>query len=300
MIEVVGHTAVDHICRVSHLPGPNHSASVLERKIFFGGGAANIAAGIAALGGEAALISAVGGDFAGSAYDQWLDRLGVEKRFFVIPKANTATAFMFTDPAGDQMTFFEWGASGIFATATPADLSFVHMATADPAFNLQVAEKAAFASFDPGQDLHRYTREHLTAMLDMIDILIANHHEFAGMCTTLGITRDELTRRVPMAIETRGGEGCRITTNGTTTAVPAVPVTCVDPTGAGDGFRAGFLTAYAGGYDPVTAVKIGTVTASFVVGAAGCQTALADQTRMQTRYREHFGELPAAGKPRRT
>ncbi len=50
----------------------------------------------------------------------------------------------------------------------------------------------------------------------------------------------------------------------------------------------------------VTAVKIGTVTASFVVGAAGCQTALADQTRMQTRYREHFGELPAAGKPRRT
>jgi ribokinase len=172
------------------------------------------------------------------------------------------------------------------------------MATADPAFNVQVAEKADFASFDPGQDLHRYTKEHLTSILDSIDILIANQHEYAGMCKTLGITRDELTAQVPLAIETRSSEGCLVTEKGSTTRVPAVAVPCLDPTGAGDGFRAGFLTAFADGFDPITSVKVGTVTASFVVEVAGCQTALADRIRMQERYTRNFGSLPLAGEKR--
>lgn len=298
MIEVVGHTAVDHICRVSHLPAPNASASVLDRKIFFGGGAANIAAGIAVLGGKAALISAVGGDFSGSDYDRWLDQIGVEKRFFTLPQANTATAFMFTDPQGAQMTFFEWGASQAFETEPAPSLEFVHMATADPKFNVQVAEKAVFSSFDPGQDLHRYTKEHLTSIFDSIDILIANQHEYDGMCKTMGMTREELITAIPIAIETRSGEGSLVTINKTTTHVPAVRVSCVDPTGAGDGFRAGFLTAYARGHDPITAVKVGTVTASYVVEHAGCQTALATWDRMMERYTSQFGSLPEPDKPR--
>ena len=59
MIEVVGHTAIDHICTVTHLPGPDDSTLVSDRKILFGGGAANIAVGIAMLGGDVSLISAV-------------------------------------------------------------------------------------------------------------------------------------------------------------------------------------------------------------------------------------------------
>ncbi|HWQ64323.1 MAG TPA: carbohydrate kinase family protein [Methanospirillum sp.] len=300
MIEVVGHTAVDHICKVSHLPLPNASASVLERKVFFGGGAANIAAGISVLGGDVALISAVGGEFAGSEYDRWMDKLKIDKRFFVVPTANTATAFMFTDPQGAQMTFFEWGASRAFETEQAPKLEFVHMATADPAFNVRVAEKAEFASFDPGQDIHRYTREHLQVILENIDILIANHHEYSGMCKTLGISHADLIKQVPIAIETRSAEGCQITEQGNTTTIPAVTVSCVDPTGAGDGFRAGFLTAYAEGYDTITSAKIGTITASFVVEHVGCQTALADRARMKDRYTDTFGKLSEPQRPRRT
>jgi len=299
MIEVVGHTAVDHICQVSHLPLPNASASVLDRKTFFGGGAANIAAGIAVLGGEVALISAVGGEFAGSEYDKWMDKLRIEKRFFVVQETNTATAFMFTDPQGAQMTFFEWGASRAFESEAAPKLEFVHMATADPGFNVSVAEQAVFSSFDPGQDIHRYTKEHLQVILDNIDILIANQHEYDGMCSTLGISRSELVSRVPIAIETRSSEGSHITERGITTTIPAINVPCLDPTGAGDGFRAGFLTAYAKGYDTITAVKMGTVTASFVVEHVGCQTALADQVRLQTRYTSQFGQLSEPTEPRR-
>lgn len=295
MIQVVGHTAVDHICQVSHLPGPNASASVLDRTISFGGGAANIAVGIALLGEEVSLISAVGGDFADGEYDAWMKKLGISQQFFVAPDKHTATAFMFTSPEGDQMTYFEWGASRLFETEEAPSLPFVHMATADPGFNLQVARKAGFASFDPGQDLHRYTAEHLIEMLGYVDLLIANHHEYEGMCKTLGISHDDLVSRVPMAIMTRGGEGCILYQKGELTEIPAVKVTLVDPTGAGDAFRAGFMTAYARGYDAADACRIGTVTASFVVETCGCQTGLPDWDAMKQRYTTHFGLFPKHG-----
>ena len=291
MITVVGHTAVDHISRVTGLPGPNGSTSVTDRKILFGGGAANIAAGIARLGGDAELLSAVGGDFAGSEYDLWLKKLGVHQRFYTVEDAHTATAFMFTDCAGSQMTFFEWGASVAFSREKAPALDFVHMATADPAFNRQVAERARFASFDPGQDLHRYTAEDLEAILDEIDILFANHYEVAEMCRLLGLSRSELIVRVPVAVFTEGPEGSCLATEGREIRVPVVPVRMADPTGAGDAYRAGFLTAYTRGFDLETCTRVGTVAASFTVEHPGCQTNLPDWETMRARYERHFGTL---------
>lgn len=294
MIHVVGHTAIDHISKVAHLPEKNCSTHITDRQIYYGGGAANIAAGIAALGGDATLISCVGGDFYGSDYDQWMKKLGVRQQFFEVPEAHTPTAFMFTDESGDQMTFFEWGASKAFAHAEPPALPLVHMATADPEFNCRVAEKSEFASFDPGQDVFWYTKEQLDSLFDNIDILFANQHEIEHMCRTLGTSRESIVGRVKMAIFTMSGDGSTLYTGGKEHVVPVVPVTLADPTGAGDSYRAGFLTAYVQGYSPLTCCRIGTVTASFVVEHVGCQTHLPTWDRMTERYRQHFGDL---GKP---
>lgn len=280
------------------MPSPNASASIFDRTIAFGGGAANIAVGIALLGGDVSLISAVGGDFSGSDYDKRMKELGIRQQFFVEPKKHTATAFMFTDPKGNQMTYFEWGASTLFETEKAPPLPFVHMATADPGFNVEVARQAGFASFDPGQDLHRYTADHLNVIFDSVDLLIANHHEYAGMCKTLGIEREDLISRVPMAIETRGGEGCFLYEKGKETFIPAIPVKCIDPTGAGDAFRAGYLTSYAAGYSAADACRIGNVTASFVVETCGCQTGLPDWNTMVRRYEDTTGTFPSHGEIR--
>ena len=70
MIHVVGHTAIDHISRVPHLPEKNCSTHITDRQIYFGGGAANIAAGIAMLGEQVTLHSCIGGDFVGGEYDR--------------------------------------------------------------------------------------------------------------------------------------------------------------------------------------------------------------------------------------
>jgi nucleoside kinase len=295
MIHIVGHTAVDHISKVAHLPEKNCSTHITDRQIYYGGGAANIAAGIATLGGEVTLVSCVGGDFAGSAYDQWLRQIGVHQQFFVVPDAHTPTAFMFTDEAGDQMTFFEWGASRVFNSSKAPDLPFVHMATADPEFNCRVAEQSEFACFDPGQDVFWYTKEQLDSILGNIDILFANQHEVAHMCRTLGTTREALVKRVGTAIFTMSGDGSTLYSKGREYFIPVVPVTLADPTGAGDSYRAGFLTAYVRGYAPETCCRIGAVTASYVVEHVGCQTHLPTWAAMVERYNNHFGALSAPG-----
>jgi len=293
MIHIVGHTAIDHISRVAHLPEKNCSTHIADRQIYFGGGAANIAAGIAMLGGQVTLVSCTGDDFAGSEYERWMKKLGIGQQFFVVPGTHTPTAFMFTDEGGDQMTFFEWGASKAFAHSDAPFLPFVHMATADPDFNCRVAERSGFASFDPGQDVFYYSKEQLETIIANIDVLFANQHEVRQMCDTLGITREALIRQVDTAIFTMSSDGSTLYTKGREHFVPVVPVKCADPTGAGDAYRAGFLSAYVRGYTPVTCCKIGTVTASFVVEHVGCQTHLPDWNAMTERYRQHFGTLDA-------
>jgi ribokinase len=292
VIYVVGHTAIDHICRIRDFPPPNGSVTIEERKVFFGGGAANIAAGIARLGVPCTLISAVGGDFSGSDYDRWQKSLGIRQQFFLVEGAHTPTAFMFTNARGDQITFFEWGASGVFATAPAPALPFVHMATADPDFNVRVAQNARFCTFDPGQDIHRYSAGQLESIISRVAILFANQHEVEGMCRILGQTREALSARVPIAVFTAGVDGSDLFMGKVHFHIPAVRVKMADPTGAGDAYRAGFLAAYYRGYSVPDCCRIGSVTASFAVEATGCQTNLPTWEMMKARYTGEFGEFP--------
>jgi ribokinase len=165
------------------------------------------------------------------------------------------------------------------------------MATADPNFNCKVAERSEFVSFDPGQDVFWYNKEQLSSIIDNANILFANQHEVRQMCETLGITREMLIAKVDTAIFTMSGDGSTLYANGNEHFIPVVPVKLADPTGAGDSYRAGFLSAYVKGYSPLTCCKIGTVTASFVVEHVGCQTHLPDWSRMQSRYQQNFGPL---------
>ena len=176
---------------------------------------------------------------------------------------------MFTEDAGDQMTFFEWGASKAFATADGPGAAPRPHGDGRSRLQLPGGGKSEFVSFDPGQDVFWYTKEQLESIISHTDILFANQHEVQQMCTTLGVTREALTKEVTMAIFTMSGDGSTLYMNGSEHFIPVVPVTLCDPTGAGDAYRAGFLSAYVRGYAPLACCRIGTVTASFVVEHAG-------------------------------
>lgn len=290
-ISITGHLCVDYIISVDEYPPVGESRQISSRYKYFGGGAANIAVAIAKLGGESELISSVGRDYGESGYEPHLKNLGVKTYFFESDK-NCSTAFMINNLKGEQITYFEWGAGEAFARSNPPAREFVHMATGDPEFNIKVASVAKFASLDPGQDVKYYSGEQLDILLDKIDLLFCNNYEINIMRSALGYAReDEILDRVPKAIITKGKEGSTLYSNGEIIKIPAVKVNAVDPTGAGDAYRAGFFTFLKEGFSEETACKMGAVVSSFAVEKVGTQTNLPDRNTAVKRYEENFGEL---------
>lgn len=292
-ISVVGHTALDYLFEVERIASPNESYPIIEYETLFGGGAANIAAAIATLGGDVSLISAVGNDFGSIGYEEHLEKLGVDlSLLYRINDEKCTRAFVYTDKHHNQSSYFYWGSSARLPQLEPPEVDFVHLATAEANFNARMSQKAGFVCFDPGQDLVTYSMENLVTILDNTDILFANRHEIRRVCSMTHRSFEDLQNNIETIIVTCDTGGSRIYHKDSQIHIPAVKVEAVDPTGAGDGYRAGFLVAFKKGYPFETCGKVGAVVASFVVECTGCQTNLPSWEVMEKRYEENFGQLP--------
>jgi nucleoside kinase len=292
IISIVGHTALDYIVDVEKIAGKNESSPVIDYEEYPGGGAANIAVAIAKLGGKSQLISPVGTDFASSGYEKTLTEACVDlSRLYRLEDQKISKAFIFTDRENNQSTYFYWGASSKFKELEPEPLDFVHLATADSVYNSKLAQISGFVSFDPGQDLITYSKENLELILTHTDILFANRHEIRRVSEMTGKTFSELKALIDIIVVTYDAEGSRIYTGGEEFVIPVIPVRAVDPTGAGDSYRAGFLLALTRGYPLSTCGRIGSIVASFAIQTRGCQTGLPSWKEMETRYEANFGRL---------
>ena len=292
IISVVGHTALDYIVNVENIAGKNESSPVIDYEEYPGGGAANIAVAIAKLGGKSQLISPVGTDFSSSGYEKILQEAGVDmSRLYSIEDRKISKAFIFTDREDNQTTYFYWGASSKFKELEPQPADFVHLATADCVYNAKIAQISGFVSFDPGQDLVTYSKENLQTILAHTDILFANRHEIRRVSEMTGMSFSELRSIIDVIVVTYDAEGSRIYRGSEEWAIPVVSVKALDPTGAGDAYRAGFLLAYTRGYSLPTCGKIGSTVASFAVQTKGCQTSLPTWEEMESRYEVNFGKL---------
>ncbi|MCQ1535834.1 carbohydrate kinase family protein [Methanosarcina sp. KYL-1] len=292
LISVVGHTALDCIVDVERIAGKNESSPVIDYEEHPGGGAANIAVAIARLGGKCQLISPVGADFESSGYENHLKEVGVDlTQLYRLDDQKLSKAFIFNDREDNQTTYFYWGASSKFKELEPRPVDFVHLATADSVYNAKISQIAGFVSFDPGQDLVTYSKENLETILAHTDILFANRHEIKRVSEMTGKSFSELKAIIATIVITYDSEGSRIHTDDEEYLIPIVPVKALDPTGAGDAYRAGFLLAYTRGYPLPTCGKIGATVASFAVETRGPQTDLPTWEKMQARYEAHFGKL---------
>jgi len=278
----IGHTAFDYIIQVDQFPVPNSSTAIKKMKTLYGGAAANVAVVAANLGLKTSLVSAVGEDFPGSGYQKNLETLDIDtKGMILIESEKTPTAFVFTDSKNDQISYFYWGAATYFKKSMPPvkmikNAKAVHLATGDPSFNRKSGEQAyefdKLISFDPGQDLHMYSAEDLKQVLKIVDILFGNHHEIERILKIINMDVGELREFGPnIVVKTMGKDGSIIYTD-EKIKVDAIVKKTVDPTGAGDSYRAGFLKAYLNGENLEICGDLASTVASFVVEARGCQT----------------------------
>lgn len=153
----------------------------------------------------------------------------------------------------------------------------VHLATGDPHFNWKCSEEAKrqelLVSFDPGQDLGMYDTDKLRDVITNTTILFGNHYEIERILESLEVDLDGLREIGPkIIVKTCGANGSEIYSNNDKIKVDAIVREAVDPTGAGDSYRAGFLSRFLNGESLEQSAKFASSVSSFIVEEQGCQT----------------------------
>lgn len=280
----VGHTALDYIITVDEFPMANNSAPMKTMKNLNGGAAANVAMIGATLGMKTGLISAVGCEFIDSHYHKNMQKLGVDTEALIISQEeNTPTAFVMTNNNQDQISYFYWGAGKEFHDSEVPrekvkEFKAVHLATGDPHFNCKAGivakEEERLVSFDPGQDLGMYSPKKLKEVISNVNILFGNHHEIKRIQDSLEVDINGLMDLGPeIVLKTCGKEGSHIySVDGDKLEVESIYRPAVDPTGAGDSYKAGFLSQFINGASLEESAKFASSVSSFVVEKQGCQT----------------------------
>ncbi len=294
----------DHI-----IPDKMHVLSVSflvdSLKRMRGGTAPNIAYNLALLGQKPTVVGTVGEDFA--EYRAWLESRGVgTEGIKAIPNLFTASCFINTDMADNQITAFYPGAMSHASTlslknlhATTDDL--VVVAPNDPQAMVhhvnECVELGIGYVYDPSMQAPRMTADELNAGFRGARMLTGNDYEFSMMADKLGISEHDLRRRVPVTVMTRGEAGALITVEGTEYDIPpARPTEVKDPTGAGDAFRSGLITGYSLGLPWDVTGRIAALTAVYAIEHAGTQEHSYTIDQFRARYRENYGDTPELAK----
>jgi len=149
--------------------------------------------------------------------------------------------------------------------------------------------------FDPGQSIPAWDGDDLKEMAHGALALIVNDYELELFRQKTGLDVPRILKLTPQLITTRGEQGSLIQTARGVDEVPAVPASRVlDPTGAGDAYRAGLLKGLVLGLNWLDAARLGAVLASFCVEQQGTQEHRLTAPEFWRRYTEHFGTPPEA------
>ena len=269
----IGHSAHDYIIRVAEFPKANFSAPITNMKTFNGGAAANVACVGANLGLKTSLVSAVGGDFKKTEYYEHMQNLDIDtESLIIVPGEATPTAFVLTDDNEDQISYFYWGAAREFAESKVPSAA-IKDAEAVWKCSEEAKNEGLLVSFDPGQDLGMYDTKKLKDVIENTTILFGNHHEIERILEALETDLNGLRELGPkIVVKTCGANGSEIYSNEDKIKVDAITREAVDPTGAGDSYRAGFLSRFLNGESLEESAKFASSVSSFIVEQQGCQT----------------------------
>lgn len=292
-IAITGSIATDHLMTfpgrfadslvVEQLDKISLSFLVEELTVRRGGIGPNICYGMAGLGLSPVLVGAVGEDFVD--YRSWLERHGIDcASVHVSETRHTARFVCTTDTDHAQIATFYAGAMSEarqIELQPVADrvggLDLVVVSPNDPEAMVRHTEECRTRGLrfvaDPSQQLAWMEGDQIRLLVEGAAYLFTNEYEAALLEQKTGWTAPEVLDRVDVRITTLGAQGSRIDRRGEDPIeVPAIAdVHKVDPTGVGDAFRAGFLTAMSWGVSYERGAQVGSLLASYVLETVGTQ-----------------------------
>jgi adenosine kinase len=270
-----------------------------------GGTAGNISYNLHLLGERPLVAATVGDDADGREYLErlrsWdLDTAAVKP----VPELPTAGAYIATDKSGSQLSFFHPGAMTASSRFDPQALEggppSSHLAIVSPGcreemLGLPKAYRRLGLPFvfDPGQQIPIFSKEELLDMLDGAALLTTNEYELDLFLKITGLKIDDLFGYAPAIVTTLSSQGSRISTpRGSQHILPASPERVGNPTGAGDGYRAGVLKALSHGESLLSACRLGSTVASFCIEGDGTQDHSFSLGQVLSRHYRTFKETP--------
>lgn len=265
----------------------------------FGGTAGNIAYSMGLLDEKPVIIATIGRDYAN--YFEWLRKNNIPvDHIKIINEEFTAGAYITTDKADNQITGFNPGAmkhaSEYAFSNDNADNAITLIAPGNLRDMQQYASlcraKGIAYVCDPGQSLTQWEGRALIEWLNGSLVLISNDYELELIMKITGMDKKGLLGLTKTIITTLGEKGSVVSNGSEEIRVPSAKVdSVVDPTGAGDAYRAGLLKGIVAGKDMETASKMGSVAAAYAVEKYGTQEHTFTYKDFVQRYRENFGEL---------
>lgn len=263
-----------------------------------GGIAPNIAYTYALLGGKPKIFATVGEDF--EDYRTWLEQKGVDTTWAkVIDNEHTASFFATTDQENAQLASFYPGAMAYAAELSLKDIDqkpdLVVVSPNDPqAMNKYLDECKEMGipyAYDPSQQVVRVEGDVLCHGIEGSLALFLNEYELELVMKKTGMNKKHIFDHVEFLVVTRGEKGVTVYIDSDEYNVSAVkPERIIDPTGAGDAFRGGFLTGYTRGWDWSTCAQMGALTATYCLESDGPQGHNYSRKDYVDRYRKHYDD----------
>ncbi|MFX0136429.1 MAG: PfkB family carbohydrate kinase [Candidatus Hodarchaeota archaeon] len=278
----------------------------------YGGTAGNISYNLGLLKfANAHLICAVGKDFESLGYRNHISKFkNIEIGVEVHEDLFTAACYIVNDVNVNQMIIFHGGALDKCEDINlrekikdPNDYSYAINSTqsvnAMMNFADQLYELKIPAIFDPGQVTPLFTKDVLIKAIRKSNILIGNAFEIQQIKDKTEMTEEELIKNVDAIIITKGGDGSELIYKDKLENVNRInipicnPKIFVDSTGAGDGYRAGFLAGLMLGMPLIDSCRLGSVVGCFVVETTGAQTQFYTIEDIQKQFLDSFGYVPS-------
>lgn len=271
---------------------------VEQLKKNFGGTAGNIAYTAKLLGGDPIILAPLGKD--GSDYLEYLKKRGITTSHIPLSTEKyTAAAQITTDLDNNQITAFYNGAlsegTNLHISDIKKDTAVAIICPTDKNVMVQHASEC-FAKqitfcFDPGQQLTAFSAEELKQIISQAAFLTVNDYEMKLLQEKTGTTIHDLLKTIKVIVTTLGERGSVITTKEETLEIPpCLPSKIVDPTGAGDAWRAGFFTAYERGFGLEVCGRVASVAATYAIESYGTQNHIFTLDEFARRYEETYGE----------
>lgn len=258
------------------------------------GAESNVAIGLARLGHSVTWAGRVGGDSFGELVLRQLRAEGVDTTD-ASADGTHPTGLMFVEQRTADLTRVEYRRTGSAGSAIGVEdvrpalergARVLHLTGITPALSESArsavawaAETAsaagAFVSLDVNYRSRLWSRQQARAALAPLaahaSLVIASDDELELVAD--GPERDAVTALLGQGVQQvavkRGHLGASVHSAAGRADVPAVPVTSIDPIGAGDAFTAGFLSGTLDGLEPADCLARGAACGAFAVSTRG-------------------------------